>query len=349
MSPDLPLHRRRLLRAGAASTLLASLGAGGLARAQETTRVRFTLDWRIDGPGAIVLLAQAKGYFAQEKLEVAIDAGNGSAAAVQRLAGGSHDIGFADTSALVEFQSANPAAPRIQAVYMLMERAPATVFALKSSGIARPADLRGRKLAAPVFDAGRKLWPLFAKANGLDPASVTWTNVDPALRETLLIRGDADAITSFYYTGLLTLEARGVKPEDLVSFRYADHGVNLYGNAVVVTAAFAAAHPSAVRGFLRALNRGIKDCIADPKAAAQFVKQREPVIDAAVEERRLRHFLDHFVATPSVRAAGLGGVDEARLRANVGQVLEALALKQPVDAGQLFTPAYLPAAGERTL
>ncbi|HSX92849.1 MAG TPA: ABC transporter substrate-binding protein [Hydrogenophaga sp.] len=345
MNLPLLLCRRTLLRVGAASTL----GAVGLTRAQDLTRVRFTLDWRVDGPGAIVLLAQAKGYFAQEGLDVVIDAGNGSAAAVQRLASGTHDVGFADTSALVEFQSANPTAPRLQGIYMLMERIPATVFALKSSGIATPADLRGKKLAAPVFDAGRKAWPLFARANGLDPAAVTWTNVDPALRETLLIKGDADAITSFYYTGLLTLEARGVKPEELVTFRYADHGVNLYGNAVVVTAAFAAAHPQAVRGFLRALNRGIKDCIADPKAATRYVKLREPVVDIAVEERRLRHFLDHFVATPSVRAAGLGGVDEARLRSNLAQVVESLALKQAVDAGQLFSNAYLPPLAERKL
>ena len=338
--------RRGILRAGVATALT---GASWLALGEERTRVRFTLDWRIDGPSAIVLLSQARGYFEQEGLDVTIDAGAGSAASVQRLASGTHDIGFADTSALVEYQAANPAAPRIEAVYMLLERAPATVFALRSSGIRKPADLAGRKLGAPVFDAGRKAWPLFARANGIDPASVNWVNVDPALRETLLVRGDVDAITSFYYTGLLALEARGVKPADLVTLRYADHGVNLYGNAVVVTSAFAAAHGGAVRGFLRALNRGIKDCLADPKAAVEHVKRREAMVDAGIEERRLRYFLDNFVATPTVRRTGLGGVDEARLRANVVQITEAFGLKRLVDTGQLFDDGYLPAAAERRL
>jgi NitT/TauT family transport system substrate-binding protein len=326
----------------------ASLGLAALAQAQDI-KVRFTLDWRIDGPGAIVLLAQAKGYFAQEKLDVAIDAGSGSAAAVQRIAGGTHDIGFADTGALVEFLSANPSGPKIQAVYMLMEKTPAAVFALKKSGIAKPADLQGRKLGAPVFDAGRKAFPLFAKANGFDAGKVSWTNADPALRETLLVKGEIDALTGFYYTSVLNLEARGVKESELTVFKYADHGVNLYGNAVVVSPKFAAEHPQAVAGFLRALTRGIKDTIADPKAAIQHVKARDGILDVAIEERRLRYFLDNFVATPAVRSAGLGDVDKARLRSNIVQIVDAFGLKQFVDADQLFNAGFLPPAADRKL
>lgn len=317
-----------------------------LAQAQET-KVRFTLDWRFDGPGGIVMLPLAKGYFKQEKLDVVVDAGSGSAAAVQRIAAGTHDIGFADTSALVEFLSNNPTAPRMQMVYMLMERSPAAAFALKSSGITKPADLQGKRMGAPIFDAGRKTWPIFAKANQIDPAKVTWTNVDPALRETMLVRGELDAITGFYYTSLLNLEARGVKESDLVVLRYADHGVNLYGNAVIVSAKFAAENPQAVRGFLRALNRGIKETIADPRASVRYVKERDGIIDAALEERRLRFFLDNFVATPKAKALGIGSVEPDRLKSNVAQITEAFGLKQAVESTQLFTDAFLPPQADR--
>src|SRR5437868_5170979 len=85
----------------------------------------------------------------------------------------------------------------------------AATFALKSSGITKPADMAGKRMGAPVFDAGRKTWPLFAKANQMDPGKANWTNVDPALRETLLVKGDLDVITGFYYTSVLNLEARG--------------------------------------------------------------------------------------------------------------------------------------------
>lgn len=328
-----------------AALLMGLLSA--LAHAQET-KVRFTLDWRFDGPSAIMMLPLARGYFKQEKLDMAVDAGSGSASAVQRIAAGTHDIGFADTSALVEFLGNNPNAPRIQMVYMFMERTPAAAFALKSSGITKPADLQGKRVGAPVFDAGRKLWPIFAKANQMDPAKVNWTNVDPTLRETLLVRGDMDAITGFYYTSLLNLEARGVKESDLVVMRYADHGVDLYGNAVIVSAKFAAENPQAVRGFLKALNRGIKETIADPVAAVRHLKEREGTIDIALEERRLRFFLDNFVATPKAKAMGLGAVEPDRLKSNVGKIVDAFGLKQPVDPAQLFTNAFLPSPAERS-
>jgi hypothetical protein len=61
-----------------------------------------------------------------------------------------------------------------------------------------PADLNGKKLGAPVFDAGRRAFPIFAKANNV--TGVQWTAMDPPLRETMLVRGDVDAITGFTFT-----------------------------------------------------------------------------------------------------------------------------------------------------
>ena len=59
--------------------------------------------------------------------------------------------------------------------------------------------------------------------------------MDPPLRETMLARGDVDAITGFSFTSLLNLEARGVKAEDIVVLPYAQHGVKLYGNVIIAT------------------------------------------------------------------------------------------------------------------
>jgi len=46
---------------------------------------------------------------------------------------------------------------------------------------------------------------------------------------------DVDGITGFYFTSLLNLEARGVKPADIVALRYPDFGVELYGNAIIAS------------------------------------------------------------------------------------------------------------------
>ena len=67
---------------------------------------------------------------------------------------------------------------------MVYNNTPASVMALRKSGITKPADLTGKKLGAPVFDAGRRAFPIFAKANNI--GAVTWTAMDPTLRETML-------------------------------------------------------------------------------------------------------------------------------------------------------------------
>ena len=250
----------------ATATLAAAL-AFASAQAQ-TTALKFQLDWRFEGPAALFLVPAAKGYFKDAKLNVGIDAGNGSGGTVTRVASGSYDIGFADLAALMEFHANNPdAANKPVAVMMVYNNTPASVMALKKSGIKTPADLNGKKLGAPVFDAGRRAFPIFQKANGI--AGVQWTAMDPPLRETMLARGEVDAITGFTFTSLLNLEARGVKAEDVVVLPYADNGVKLYGNVIIVSPKLIKENPAAIKAFLQAFTKGVKDVIANPDAAIE--------------------------------------------------------------------------------
>jgi NitT/TauT family transport system substrate-binding protein len=198
------------------------------------TPIKFQLDWRFEGPAALFLASTAKGYYKAAGLDVTIDAGNGSGGTVTRVASGTYDMGFADLAALMEFHANNPDAPnKPVAVMMVYNNTPAAVLALKKSGITKPADLNGKKLGAPGFDAGRKAFPIFAKANNI--SGVQWTSMDPPLRETMLVRGDIEAITGFSFTSLLNLEARGVKTEDIVVLPYPAHGVKLYGNVIIAS------------------------------------------------------------------------------------------------------------------
>ena len=329
-------------------TLLTALAfiAAPHAHAQETP-IKFQLDWRFEGPAALFLVPEAKGYFKAEKLAVTIDAGNGSGGAVTRVASGAYDMGFADLAALMEFQANNPTAPKPVAVMMVYNDTPAAVLALKKSGIKTPADLKGKKLGAPVFDAGRKAWPIFAKANNI--GDVAWTAMDPSLRETMLARGDVDAITGFSFTSLLNLEARGVKAYDIVVLPYPNHDVKLYGNAVIVSEAFLKKNPEAVRAFLRAFTKGVKDVIADPKAAIVTLKARDGLVDAALEERRLKLALDATVLTTNAKAEGFGNVSAPRLSLMASQVSDAFATKARVDSTTVWNGSFLPPAGERDI
>ena len=331
------LKRRTVL---AAATLLA---APALAWAQ--TPLKFQLDWRFEGPAALFLASTAKGYYKAAGLDVTIDAGNGSGGTVTRVASGTYDMGFADMAALMEFHANNPdAANKPVAVMMVYNNTPAAVLALKKSGIAKPADLNGKKLGAPGFDAGRRAFPIFAKANSI--SGVQWTSMDPPLRETMLVRGDIDAITGFSFTSLLNLEARGVKTEDIVVLPYPNFGVKLYGNVIIASPKLIKENPAAVKAFLSAFLKGAKEVMANPDPAIEYVKARDGIINVDLEKRRLRMAIDSVVASPDARAEGFGVVNPGRLSLMASQVSDAFATKTRVDAAAVWTDALLPAKAE---
>lgn len=335
------MTRRHFLHATA---ILAAAFAFVSAQAQ-TTALKFQLDWRFEGPAALFLVPAAKGYFKDAKLNVSIDAGNGSGGTVTRVASGSYDIGFADLAALMEFHANNPdAANKPVAVMMVYNNTPASVMALKKSGIKTPADLNGKKLGAPVFDAGRRAFPIFQKANGI--AGVQWTAMDPPLRETMLARGEVDAITGFTFTSLLNLEARGVKADDVVVLPYADNGVKLYGNVIIVSPKLIKENPAAIKAFLQAFTMGVKDVIADPDAAIESVKARDGIINVALEQRRLKLAIDTVINSPDARTEGFGQVKGPRLSLMASQVSDAFNTKTRVNPDAVWNGSYLPSAAE---
>lgn len=323
-----------------AAVVLAAASVLGQAQAQ-TTPIKFQLDWRFEGPAALFLTPAAKGYFKDAKLDVTIDAGNGSGGAVTRVASGAYDMGFADLAALMEFQANNPdAANTPVAVMMVYNVTPASVMALKKSGIKTPADLSGKKFGAPVFDAGRRAFPIFAKANAI--TGVTWTAMDPALRETMLVRGDLDAITGFTFTSLLNLEARGVKAADVVVLPYPDYGVKLYGNAIIASPKLIKAHPEAVKAFLAAFAKGAKDVIANPAAAIADVKARDGIVNVELETRRLKLAIDTVINSPGAHAEGFGQVNGPRLALMASQVSDAFNTKGRVNPDAIWNGSFLP-------
>ncbi|MDI5984782.1 ABC transporter substrate-binding protein [Halomonas sp. M4R5S39] len=339
---------RPYLRGLAALLTGVILGGATLVQADET-RIRFQLDWRFEGPSAPFLMAVERGYFAEEGLDVQVDSGSGSAGAINRVASGAYEMGFGDLNALVEFLAENPEAPGIQGVYVVYDGTPASVFARKDRGIESPSDLAGKTLAAPAFDTGYRAWGIFAAANDLDADAVEWQNVDPALRETLLVRGDVDAITGFYFTSLLNLEGRGLGEEELTILPFPDHGVPLYGNAIVASEAFSEEHPEAVEGFLRAFNRALKETLADPDGAIDYVYQRDGLIDVELETRRLRLAIDSVIDTEDARANGAGAVDDERLANAIQLVADAYGLASIPEPEQVFTSRFLPPREERMI
>ena len=199
-------------------------------------------------------------------------------------------------------------------------------------------------MGAPVFDAGRRAFPIFSKANNI--TGVQWTSMDPPLRETMLARGDVDAITGFTFTSLLNLEARGVKAEDIVVLPYPDYGVKLYGNAIIASPKILKENPAAVKAFLAAFSKGVKEVMANPAAAIADVKARDGIVNVELETRRLKLAIDTVINSPNARAEGFGQVNAPRLSLMASQVSDAFNTKTRVNPDAVWNASYLPTKAE---
>jgi NitT/TauT family transport system substrate-binding protein len=176
-----------------------------------------------------------------------------------------------------------------------------SIVGRKSLGSSEPKDLEGKTLGAPAPDGAYAQWPIFVEANDIDASPVTIENIGFPVREPMLASGDVDAITGFSFSAFINLKRAGVPEDDITVMLMADHGVELYGNAIFVSQSFAEANPDAVRGFLAAFTKGMKDTIADPAAGAAVVVSHNQVADVDSETERLEIALRDNMVTDEVR------------------------------------------------
>jgi NitT/TauT family transport system substrate-binding protein len=347
---NLPVSRRTAVVAlsAALGSSLAALPTRR-AHAEPLTPIRFVLDWKLQGIHAWYYLAEDRGYFAAEKLAVAIDQGEGSAATVTKVMAGAYDAGFGDVNAVIQSAAARPGAAPVM-VYMVYNRAPFALIVKSSSPIRTLKDLEGRTLGSPAGGAAQRMFPLMAARNGVDAAKVKWTNMAPNLQEQMLLKDHVEGSAVFSVTSYMNLVAQGTDPDkDIRWFHYADHGVDLYGNGVVVSRRLLNDKPQAVAGLVRAVNKAVRDTVADPDAAIAALMKREPLLNAALEKRRLLYTLRTVMLTPEVAAAGLGDVNDARMARAIGQVKEAFELANAPPAGEVFDRRFLPPLAQRRI
>ncbi len=89
-----------------------------------------------------------------------------------------------------------------------------------------PQGPRRQSLTATAGSAALALFNIFAKDAGFDPKSVTWKQVSGALREPMMVRGEADAAAGFTTSSVMSIVELGVKRDDVVTFKYNDYGLN---------------------------------------------------------------------------------------------------------------------------
>lgn len=310
--------RRAFLWKGAV-TCLALTGAGGLleacggssspaaARGARTTAISLQLDFLPLGRYAPYYYAKQQGFYGKHGLDVSIASSKGTGPALQEVVAGHLNFIFVDIPSMLDLMGKSPT-PLMRSYAVLYAKAPETVFYFDGGSIKRPKDLEGKTVATSAGSTDFELFPLFAKANGIDMSKVNFKTVSADAKVGLFLQGQVDATTT-YIMGLPGVQA-GAHGKKVGHFTYGDYGVEVYGNGLITTDKFAAANPQAVKGFVQASLQGYQAAFKDPHAAVAAMAKEVPTLkqDQAVQEIAI---VQSLALQPAQRQHGLGYQDPA--------------------------------------
>jgi NitT/TauT family transport system substrate-binding protein len=321
------------IRALAASVGLIGLAAAALP-ATAADKVNFTFQWVAGGDHAPYYYAKKMGWYEKAGLDVAFDHQRGSAAAAQKVGAGASELGLADMAVVLVAKGKGADLVGLMNVYA---NSPQGLYWLKSSGIKGIKDLAGKKIGNPPGDAARAMWPALAKANGIDPASVTWVNVDANAKLAALKSKAIDATTSFYNLHHVFERELGA---DMGFLPWKDAGVNPYGNTVIAHGPYLQKNKDKVAAFVKVTQQAFAACVDNAK----------PCIDALVEANSALKFdnemenwglVEKLMSDQTSRSVALGWLDDKRMAADYELVKTYLGLEKPFDIKTAYTNQVL--------
>jgi NitT/TauT family transport system substrate-binding protein len=310
--------------------VLLDAAAVGIRGAQAADKVTFVTDFGFNGRHAYYFVALDKGYYAKQSLDVQIVRGQGSADAVKQVAAGTAQIGFADAAAIILGRGNDQIPTKL--VAMVYAKPPHAIYVLKDSGIIKPKDLEGKKIADTAFSAVPKLFDAYAKAAQIDGGKVTWLIATADALPGMLATGRADGIGQFVVGEPLLTKAAA--PKEIVALRYADVGLDLYGNGIIASDGVIASNRDLVRRFVAATMQGLKDAIADPQEAGAIMHKHHREVDADIATAETR-----IVGT--LTGQPLGVLEAPRVRKTLDIVGSAYALKHPVAPDDIYVPGFV--------
>lgn len=314
-------------------TILALSLAAGIMPATAQEKVGVVTDAGFLGRHAFFFVAADKGYYRDSGLEVSVLRGQGSAEVVKQVGAGSATFGFADAASAV-LARANDNVP-VRLVAIVYARPPQAIYALKSSGISKPTDLEGRRIANPAGGAIPKLFPAYAKAAGIDESKVRWVVASSESLPGMLALGRVDAVGQFTVgEPRLRKDAEG---KELVELAYADAGLDFYSNGIVVSEETIKSKPDLVQRFVTATLKGLKYALDNPAEAAEIMKKYHRELDQELGAAELLKVRQLAV----MPGTALGKIDLRRAQGTIDIVAGAFTLKAPAKIRDVFDDSFV--------
>jgi NitT/TauT family transport system substrate-binding protein len=272
---SLSIPRRQVLTGGAALTGSALLRPG-LGRAQ--TPVSLQLSWLHSVQFAGSYIAQERGFWADEGLNVSLNPGGPNAPVEPPVVAGQALVGIsaADYTAAAVEQGAP-----FRIILVAMQRNPFTIASLPANPVEVPADLAGKRIGMALANT-----PVLEALCTLNDVDVTEVEIVPTQYSAApLLAGEVDCLLCWLTDLPIAMVMQGVEP---VTMLMADHGYAVHSQTYIATDESLRDRRAELVGLLRGEVQGWQAYRDDTDAAAALTVDRYPDAGLDLETQRLQ-------------------------------------------------------------
>jgi len=285
---------------------LAAMTAGGVGQASAEA-ITYLLPAPLSLPAfGPFVVAQQRGYFKAEGLEVTFQVGKGGVDVAKQVGAGNAVIGggIGDTSIIVR-----PNGVPVKAVALLGGGALMQLVLDKDKGLKTVKDLKGKTITVLAFQDTTYFALLGMLASqGMTKDDVNAQAAGPVNVWKLFLAGQADALASVPdWTAQIMLAKRNIEviPSDTLFKSMAQ--------AIIASDETIQKRPELIQKVVRATLKGMKDIMTDPAAAAADFVKATPELAGKEDYVALSFKLYNQHVYPGQKV--LGEMDEARLTA----------------------------------
>ena len=333
---SLLLHpTRRALLAVLGASGLAALTANPPALAQARDRVVVAGWSKPISEVTPLLVDQDKGFYRAQNLALEYLPGAGGGDAIRNILSGQGDVAFTDPGSLF---AALDKGEKLRAIYDIYPQNVFNVVALKSSGISKPADLKGKRIGVYSLASGTRqnLLVLLHQA-GLAESDVTIL-VTGLLNFAPLMQGQVDA-TAATDTGLAVGRLRGLGEVNVIEV---GKSLPVSSDLFVVREEVYQQKKPLLRRFLRAYRDASAWMIAQPEEAARLAAVR--AIDGSDPALNLTIIKLRNASSQSALTArqGLGAIDLASLQQAADVYRKLGMIEKPMRMAEVVATDLLP-------
>ncbi|ASU38243.1 nitrate ABC transporter permease [Herbaspirillum sp. meg3] len=316
------------------------IGSCCAAPAVAADKVKFNLAWLPQGSTGGILVAIAKGFYAEAGLDVSAVRGYGGQRTVNEIDQGLFEFGYGDPISVMLNRAQGG---KTVMVGTINTRWPAALCYIDKPErkLQKPADLKGLSLGGGAASPLQNIVPNWLQANKLPADHIKLLRLDPSVINSSFLEGRIDLAECWEGANKPILEALLQKDgKKLGWMRYRDFNLNLYGNGIVTTEKLVASNPDLVRRFVQATYRGFDYQRTHAKEAADAIASQQKLMDKGILLQQITE-TNQIIEDPEADNKKLGWMRADRMQATVDFVKKAFNLQAPIKANDIYTNKFV--------